>query len=402
MLSSGEAESGLGSCMVPTGRVYWETRRDEEAFRAFVEAAKRGSSAAKKYIGDAFLEGRGLPTGEAKGAHSADIAMRWYKEACGKICDPSATTRGFPLARKALNEVKDFQAKQAAAAERTKAEAEKAKFDPSIFQNPRFMSALYYNRFDPDSDDLDFNAYVLAVTEKLGGNEMFFIDQSCAPLVSLATTAAIAEHVIVLLGFPKMNALNPQQSYMENPLGMIFGMFGGGIDLLTSDKLQQIQILGNQGRNDTIALEKRYDCKSEVVQTIALNLASKFGSATSQKSSPSQPRRSPEQPAQPSASAEQPTQSPPYKQGWDHARTWQTWLDSLDNETKEGAEFWAAARNDRSQRTPLPCADGTGRISAAFRKGCAGAKGILDVVDQNRKAQPEYRQGWNEYLQGRR
>jgi hypothetical protein len=385
------------------GRVYWETRRDDEAFRAFVEAAKRGSSAAKKYIGDAFLEGRGLPIGEAQGAHSADIAMRWYKESCGKICDPSATTRGFPLARKALNEVKDFQAKQAAAAERTKAEAEKAKFDPSIFQNPRFMSVLYYNRFDADNDDLDFSAYALAVTETLGGNEMFFIDQSCAPLVDLATTAAITEHVIVLMGFPKMDALNPQQSFIENPLGMMFGTLGGGIDLLNSDKLQRIQLVGNQGRNDTIALEKRYDCKSEVAQTIASNLTSKFGSATSQESSPrSQPRRSPEQPAQPSASAEQPTQSSPYKQGWDHALTFQTWFDSLDNETREGAEFWAGARNDRSQRTPLSCADGKGRTSAAFRKGCTGAKEILDVVDQKRKAQPDYRQGWNEYLQSRR
>ena len=48
------------------GRSYWMGQRDKEAFNTFYEAAKRNYAPAMKYIGDAYLLGRGLPSGEQR------------------------------------------------------------------------------------------------------------------------------------------------------------------------------------------------------------------------------------------------------------------------------------------------------------------------------------------------
>ena len=422
------------------GRVYWSAHRDTEALSAFVEAAKRDYAPAMKYIGDAFLHGRGLPTDFQQDAYTAKA---WYEK----------SSAGFPDGMNALHDLEDYLAKN--------------QFDKSIFQNQEFMTKLYSNQFDPESEDMFFNSYLTAFMEKLRSQEMFFMDQLCAPQITEFTLIKIRLHKDKSLGKPAIDNTNYTPSlagYMNNPGAyLLSGLTGGITESMNSTPLQMTT---DQGTNDAIALERHYGCNSNIVKTITCNIAAKYGTSATNVTCPNgtqvaaqsahpfdaigallayykgytkinealqgttandrqqtQPaatstsdtsNTSPtdsEQPASasPAADNEQTTQptndssdshsessteSASFQAGAQARNTWETWFKSLNSDAQRGAEYWASVRNTK----PRPhCSDGNAQDSADFMDACIKAKRLLAPVDKRRNTEPDYWRGWNSY-----
>lgn len=93
-------------------------------------------------------------------------------------------------------------------------------------------------------------------------------------------------------------------------------------------------------------------------------------------------------------SSSQPNTSdqPAFREGHTDRRNWEMWFARQSGTFREGAEFWAGHRGDRS---PPHCA-ATGDI--AFRAGCEAAKNRLTGSDRRRHMEPDYRAGWNSPL----
>ena len=158
-----QASPDLARLWFELGRSYWIATRDKEAFLAFVQAVKRDYAPAMKFIGDAYLEDRGLPTGER-----ADIntALQWYQK---------SKNGGFKDADIAIKELNEELARN--------------EFHPELFQNPKYISLIHSGNFDSIDDAIMFFAYVRAFTDELGGTNVFFIEPSCKPMITqLGTT----------------------------------------------------------------------------------------------------------------------------------------------------------------------------------------------------------------------
>jgi formylglycine-generating enzyme required for sulfatase activity len=93
-------------------------------------------------------------------------------------------------------------------------------------------------------------------------------------------------------------------------------------------------------------------------------------------------------------SPNQPATSKPYEDGLADRRAWERWFSGLSGAFKDGAEFWAAQRS-----TPRPgsCYESAGESRGDWTAGCLAAKRMLTPSDIRRKAEPEYRAGWNSY-----
>jgi ATP-dependent protease ClpP protease subunit len=81
--------------------------------------------------------------------------------------------------------------------------------------------------------------------------------------------------------------------------------------------------------------------------------------------------------------------SPMFQKGLADHTAWQKWVDSFSGEFRAGIEWWAS---QRSMPNPGSCAGPPG-----FVAGCNQAKARLASYDLQRKAQPEYKLGWNAY-----
>jgi hypothetical protein len=219
------------------GRAYWSAKRDSEAFSAFVSAAQRRYSPAMKYIGDAFLEGRGLPAGESQ---DVSVAMRWYREACGRPCNPSPNDPGynvvgFPDAAKALAEAQEYMKKH--------------ELDASIFQNPKFISALYSGHSD-GLEQKSLLAYTFGLVEELGGDKILYVDSHCKPLSTIATQFLSGAGAVLSL-FSKED---------DKPgSGIVAGYIG-------------FVVYRDQGNRDAVTLVNSYGCESQVAKTIMNNI----------------------------------------------------------------------------------------------------------------------------------
>jgi tetratricopeptide (TPR) repeat protein len=229
------------------GRAYWGAQRDQEALNAFVEAAKQNYGPAKKYVGDAYLTGRGLPSGEQR---DSDAAMRWYKEACGKPCNPSPNdvghnNAGFPDAEKALTDLEEYLAK--------------TRFDPSTFQNPTFISAAYYN----DQHDIpleEWYIYLYGFTDEISGDKILYVDSNCKPLSNVATKILTGIDGAIGLARIAIRTMSPN----ENVASRL-------VKLVTSAVVYE-----DQGHRDAVNLVNRYGCKSKVAQEIMGNIVVKL------------------------------------------------------------------------------------------------------------------------------
>jgi hypothetical protein len=228
------------------GRSYWIGQRDQEAFAAFVEAAKRNYAPAMKYIGDAYLEGRGLPSGQQR---DGQTALEWYKKSAdGRFAD------GI----KAVEEVQAYIRKKTDEDDHARLEAERAKFDASIFQNPQIMSRIYEGTLNGINKN-EFAYYINGFIHTIGGTEPFFVNgQNCIPLVAGTTTSAITKLVVEIT---TRNSLTPSG---PNYLNEVFRDRTPFIYSLI--KLQ------DQGNRDAIALFNRYGCDGAVAHTVVENI----------------------------------------------------------------------------------------------------------------------------------
>jgi TPR repeat protein len=76
------------------GRALRAAGRHDEAFQAFKHAADNGYAPAAKAVGDAYLNGQGLPSGEAK---STQAALQWYERAAATGQYPPAVAAAAQL-----------------------------------------------------------------------------------------------------------------------------------------------------------------------------------------------------------------------------------------------------------------------------------------------------------------
>ena len=187
--------------------------------------------------------------------------MTWYQK---------AADAGFPDGAKALKEVQDAikkkqaeleqarladeaeKARQAIEAQKAKEAADKEKFDPSIFQNVKFISILYYlntTDFDRDQFVLYIEGFVTEMKEKV----IFMTDgQTCAPLISGTVDGKLKVALF--------NAtLHITSSYD------------------TTTFLSALTLNKERGARDALILFNRYGCNGAVTHTVADNLNSIFG-----------------------------------------------------------------------------------------------------------------------------
>lgn len=210
------------------GRAYFVTNRRSEAFAAFVEAADRGHAGAKKYIGDAFINGFGLPEGVET---NAGEAMRFYKD---------SAAGGFVPANTAITELETWLAKN--------------RFNPAVFQNPRYISILYtgdFGKLQGTQDAIGLLAYVKGMAEMLDSEQMMDHDPKCKPLLSK-------------VGFLSMDLAN---------LAVAIGAIQKPEDFLGILLLLALSsFVQDQGQRDVVTLSTRHGCDGQVAQTIVKNV----------------------------------------------------------------------------------------------------------------------------------
>lgn len=83
--------------------------------------------------------------------------------------------------------------------------------------------------------------------------------------------------------------------------------------------------------------------------------------------------------------------SPLYDQGRADRVAYEAWFSGLQGDIRAGAESWAGRR---SLRSPGNCEAAAGQ-SPLWSTGCSMARQKLAPLDGRRKAEPDYRRGWN-------
>jgi gag-polyprotein putative aspartyl protease len=73
---------------------------------------------------------------------------------------------------------------------------------------------------------------------------------------------------------------------------------------------------------------------------------------------------------------------------------WERWFTNVAGNFKDGAEYWAG---QRSLSNPGSCYGQSGEYLGDWTGGCLAAKRFLNPTDIRRKAEPDYRAGWNAY-----
>jgi len=81
-----------------------------------------------------------------------------------------------------------------------------------------------------------------------------------------------------------------------------------------------------------------------------------------------------------------------YRQGQVDRQSWEAWFASLTDDTRAGADYWAA---HRSVPNPGSCDAVPPSTGADWTAGCLAAQQKLAASDVRRKTEPQYRQGWN-------
>jgi hypothetical protein len=221
------------------GRAYWSAARQSEALSQFAAAADKGYAPAMAYIGDAYLNGDGLPPGVQP---NSTIALDWHQK---------AASGGFRESADAVTEIQGIIRKNT--------------FDRSLFQRPDFMQRLY------DGSGLDPTLpqahayYMMGVAAMLDSQETIFLDQSCKPLISKLGND--------VLGFvPAAGTL--MQVFKTNNNGEVnWGTIAAGVlaSMFTDATKQYWYDMGK--RDATVLFDpETYGCRTEVTQNVVRSI----------------------------------------------------------------------------------------------------------------------------------
>ena len=82
--------------------------------------------------------------------------------------------------------------------------------------------------------------------------------------------------------------------------------------------------------------------------------------------------------------------SPTFLAGRRARMEYETWFNSVSGDVRAGAEWWAGVRS-HAQRDHLTCGTGT----PLWVVGCKQAQAVLAPSDNRRRAEPDFRAGWN-------
>lgn len=82
--------------------------------------------------------------------------------------------------------------------------------------------------------------------------------------------------------------------------------------------------------------------------------------------------------------------SPAFLAGRRARMEYEAWFNSVSGDARAGAEWWAGVRS-RAQRDHLTCETGT----PLWVVGCKQARTMLAPSDSRRRAEPDFRAGWN-------
>jgi hypothetical protein len=88
--------------------------------------------------------------------------------------------------------------------------------------------------------------------------------------------------------------------------------------------------------------------------------------------------------------AEAPVEPPSFTDGQRDRQSWETWFAAATGDFRKGANWWAGQRS-------LPHPGSCFALSGDARNGCRAATDQLAASDVRRKADPDYRRGWNSY-----
>jgi len=214
------------------GRALWSAGRFSEAFSAFVEAAASNPpyAAAEKFIGDAYLEGKGLPLGQEQDVYTA---LEWYYKSAGN---------GFYPAEKAIAEVRDYIAKN--------------KFDASIFRNPTMMQALYDGRVEDVDDPIALYHLIEGMYKMLDSEQAMDHAPECKPLIDLL---GILKAKIGVYGAYIAEITNDRKS-AEDKIVNIFK------NVILAD------LTIDHGQRDAVTLFQKYGCDSDIGKRIISNM----------------------------------------------------------------------------------------------------------------------------------
>jgi hypothetical protein len=89
-------------------------------------------------------------------------------------------------------------------------------------------------------------------------------------------------------------------------------------------------------------------------------------------------------------SAAEPVVPPSFADGQRDRQSWETWIAGTTGDYHKGANWWAG---QRSLSRPGSCFT----LSGDTRDGCLAATDKLATFDARRRADPDYRRGWNSY-----
>jgi type IV secretory pathway TraG/TraD family ATPase VirD4 len=87
--------------------------------------------------------------------------------------------------------------------------------------------------------------------------------------------------------------------------------------------------------------------------------------------------------------------SPSFAAGAADRNAWETWFRSLNGDIRAGAESWASRRSLRHPGSCEPSYAAADVDRQLWIEGCRAAQERLAVPDARRKANPEYKHGWN-------
>jgi hypothetical protein len=91
-----------------------------------------------------------------------------------------------------------------------------------------------------------------------------------------------------------------------------------------------------------------------------------------------------------------PPPASPFDQGLADSAEWGQWVAALTGDFRRGAEWWTG---HRSLPKPGACNGSAAAINEQFILGCEAAKMRLTPKDIMRKSDPDYRRGWNSYIE---